>query len=83
MTIIQQEGRDFAESRRRVKESNLWHKFLRKVGLEKPAEVTTTIFNSTKEPYIEENIMLGNVKERDAEPPESVKDIIKSQFENQ
>ncbi len=47
MTIIQQEGRDFAESRKRVKESNLWHKFLKKVGWEKPATAKVTI---VKEP---------------------------------
>ncbi len=35
MSIVQQEGRDFAESKKRVKESNLWHKFLKKVGLER------------------------------------------------
>lgn len=55
--MIKKEIKDMAESKRRVKESNLWHKLLKKVGFEKPKETVTII----KQPYIEENVMIGKV----------------------
>ena len=67
-----------------MKESNLWHKLLRKVGLEKSPKESIVLKKTTaavvKEPYIEENIMLGRVREPQPEPPEAIKELIKQQF---
>ena len=38
-TFVRQEAQKMAESRKKVKESNLWHKFLKKIGFEKEPKV--------------------------------------------
>ncbi len=37
--VVRWEAQKMAESRKKVKESNLWHKFLKKIGLEKEPKV--------------------------------------------
>ena len=50
---------------------------LRMVGLEKSPKKSTVVITTAvvKEPYLEENVMLGTVREP-AEPPEALKDLI-------
>ncbi len=46
--VVRTEAHRYAERRTKVKESNLWHKFLKKIGLEKEPTVTKINIKESK-----------------------------------